>query len=945
MVFGLGGSGNRQPFQIVTFDTSILADVFNARINTGAGLVDPFALGAQINDEPAVIPPWQLDEEPKTLARRINEVRAQEQFLNLNSSIVESAGDNVDRRATFALFEALEALETLAQFAAEANTPEASLLSLDTKFQQGLTEIQNFIGTAELDKLNLLFGKKTTTLKPEISAGKDPTQYVGGKIINGSVNDVISGLDGTEQFDITLTKGLDSDTISIDLSQITGDLTVQAIIDHVNAQIEALPLLDEQGDPVLDSGGDPVSKYLTRFSSERDEDGNISFVIKGTLTETAKLSATDPAPSLFLASNLKPVIGDGETITRLRRLDDVDTAFRAAFRDDFAAFNSAQTDLNQKVAEQDAEAGEDVSVNDVKSATTTGAIATDSEGNVYAVGTTGGDLGTQLGDGKDDVYLTKFSSTGEIIYSRLLGTHGEAEGLAIHVDSDDNVIIAGQTSGGVSSNDALSGEDSFIVKFTSDGDEVFRRQIDTVSPDAALTLTTNATGDVIVAGHVKGQIGDGFTSAGGQDAYILRLDTATGTTLDRTQFGTSGADRASAITVGNDGSIYVASTENGEGIIRKFDGTDLTNELASHNLGNLNGGQLSAIAIEGTTLVVGGSTASGSINGGSTANSFSAGKDAFVTTFNTSLNAQSTRFLGTGEDETLSALDIQNGKIFVAGTTAGDISADGGKGVTDTFVARINASDLSEEALEQYGSFGNAEAAAGLAFTNTGASVLGKLGLQVGNVQQSQTRDLTTQTSVREGDFFYVSVNGREPHKITIREGETLRSLAVKLNSLDIRTIDAEVRSTSTGNKLELKVENGGSLSLIAGDGDKDALSRLGLEPAQLLSSELLFEIEDDEAKPEDTIGGTFALNLEDSFHIRDKQTARYVLGIVGDAVATIQRAFRSLTFDPIAFSLKEQAKFSGAVPAHLSKQLANYQDALFRLQGASLAPSQGFNI
>jgi len=945
MVFGFGGTDNRQPFQIVTFDTSILADVFNARINANAGLSDPFALSSQINEGPAVIPPWQLDEEPKTLARRINEVRALEQFIDLNSAIVKSAGDNVDRRATFALFEALEALETLAQFAAEANTPEASLISLDAKFQQGLGEIQNFIGTAELDKLNLLFGKKTTTLKPEVSPGKDPTQYVGDRVVNGSVNDVITSLDGTEQFNITLTKGLDSDVIAIDLSQITGDLTVQAVIDHVNAQIESIPLLDEQGDPKLDSNGDPIAKYLTRFSSKRDEDGNISFVVKGTLTETAKLSAVDPAPSLFLASNLTPVVGDGETTTRLRRLDDVDTAFSTAFRDEFAALDTAQTELNQKVAEQEAEGDEDISVNDVKSATTTGAIATDSEGNIYAVGTTGGDLGTQLGDGGNDVYLTKFSSTGEVLFSRLLGTHGEAEGFAVHVDGNDNVIIAGQTSGSVSSSDAISGDDSFIVKYTSDGDEVFRRQIDTVSADAALTLATNAAGDVIVAGHTRGQIGDGFTSAGGRDAYVLRLDTNTGITLDRTQFGTSGADQATAVTIGDDGSIYVASTENGEGIIRKFDGTDLNTQLATHNIGDLNSGQLNAIAIEGTTLVVGGSTNSGSLNGGSTANGYSGGRDAFVTTFDTSLNAQTTRFLGTGDDESLKALDIQNGKIFVAGTTAGDISAGGSKGITDTFVARINASDLSEEALEQYGSFGAKEDAAGLAFTNTGASVLGKLGLQVGTVQQSQTRDLTTQTSVRAGDFFYASVNGGEPRRITIREGETLRSLAVKLNSLSIRHIEAKVSSTSTGNKLELKVENGGSLSLIAGDGDQDALARLGLEPAQLLSSELLFEIEEDDVKPEDTIGGTFSLDLEDSFHIRDKQTARYVLGIVGNAVATIQRAFRSLTFDPIAFSLKEEARFKGEVPAYLSNQLANYQDALFRLQGASLAPSQGFNI
>ena len=61
-------------------------------------------------------------------------------------------------------------------------------------------------------------------------------------------------------------------------------------------------------------------------------------------------------------------------------------------------------------------------------------------------------------------------------------------------------------------------------------------------------------------------------------------------------------------------------------------------------------------------------------------------------------------------------------------------------------------------------------------------------------------------------------------------------------------------------------------------------------------------------------------------------------------AISVVKSAFRSLTYDPIAEQLKKDAlrKTDGPVPAHLRKQLANYQDGLRRIssvvpQGSSL--------
>ncbi|RME65511.1 MAG: hypothetical protein D6782_06140, partial [Alphaproteobacteria bacterium] len=135
-------------------------------------------------------------------------------------------------------------------------------------------------------------------------------------------------------------------------------------------------------------------------------------------------------------------------------------------------------------------------------------------------------------------------------------------------------------------------------------------------------------------------------------------------------------------------------------------------------------------------------------------------------------------------------------------------------------------------------------------------------------------------------------------------------------------------------------------IDLIAGEAGRDALARLGLEPGTVMASEALFDLESTAnltaAEAAKKLGGVFGLGLDGAFHLRDKTTAKFVLGKVEEAIATVQRAFRSLRFDPLAFELTQQSRFAGAVPAQISKELANYQDALLRLQAGALTSSGG---
>ena len=76
-------------------------------------------------------------------------------------------------------------------------------------------------------------------------------------------------------------------------------------------------------------------------------------------------------------------------------------------------------------------------------------------------------------------------------------------------------------------------------------------------------------------------------------------------------------------------------------------------------------------------------------------------------------------------------------------------------------------------------------------------------------------------------------------------------------------------------------------------------------------------------------LGGVFALGLDGAIHLKDKQTAKYVLGLLDTAVSTIQRAYRSLNYNPLIEQLKNGSANQGAASPYQQAQLANLQYCL----------------
>ncbi|MCK0069964.1 beta strand repeat-containing protein [Kordiimonas laminariae] len=993
-LFGAGGAQSTFSTPVIGVSESLLQASFNADL-TRLGLqnlspADRAAFNRGTSEDAFILPPGfggAEETEDTTLNERVREVRAKTTFIDTDSRFIESVENDIDRQATFVLFQALTDLRTLAEFAADDRTSEASLERIDEQFQQGFAEVQNYLLETQTDRLDLFLGEKTDDVETAIRTGRNGTVTEGSGVV-GNRTDVVSGLTGTEVFTVTISKAGETDNITVDLSGISGDLTLENIAAHINTQIEALTDTNDEGEEFI--------KHQTRFSVSEDSNGRFGLQVDGTITEAVTLSAASAEPTLYVASSVSQIDDSFATTARVTQVNGLSGTL---VRDDsftFAGIDLAATELNELTADAEeddvdediaalrdqfrADALADVTTNStsndddntsdnsasitnvdsefVENANTFGnRVATTSDGGIFVVGTTQGSFGHQINtSGTQDVYLTRFDSEGSELFSRLLGAADSADVFDITVDANDNVIITGQTNGELAQGDVIDSEegDAFVAKFNENGDEVFRYQLDTFAETSGQTVAVDSNGDIFVGGFTRSPIGVGSTFAGGEDALVLKLNGTTGALQDSHVFGTSGNDVVKGIAVDANDNVVLAVEEGANAVVYRIDGSNLSSQTDSVNFGNLGlGGSIESLTIDNTNgeVYLAGTTNGGSLNasGAATVNGAqSTGFDGFVSgatlSGSTNLSANFTTYLSTTGTDTIADVVVNNGNVYVAGSTNAEFAGEDDRGATDAFVARLDGASGTVSDIEQFGEGLARTNVGGLAFTAQGDSVLETLGLPVGDISIDETLDIETQTSATEGDHFFISFDGGRRREIDLDEGDTLDDIARKIRIAGFGQVEVNVSSSLEGDRLQIEaLSDGVSVDLIAGAEGEDLLGHLGLEPGRLLPRDEIFDLNDDDDRPfdpETDLGGVFGLGLEGALHIRDRATANYVLNLLDSAIGTTQRAFRSLEFNQFRDLLNRPGASGGTVSQATQNQLANLQSGLARLQAGSPAGS-----
>ena len=266
------------------------------------------------------------------------------------------------------------------------------------------------------------------------------------------------------------------------------------------------------------------------------------------------------------------------------------------------------------------------------------ALQLDTQGDIVVAGDVTGSFSNNTNSGSNDVFLMKFNSSGTWQWTSQRGSKKSDNARALHIDPLGSILVAGYTLSSLDGNVHYGGSDLFVSKYDKDGTWLWTRQRGSDDWDYGRALQLDKSGNIYVAGYTGGSLDDN-PKAGGYDFFVMKLDPV-GSWVWTQQRGSSFWDYARALKLDEAGNILVAG----------------------HTRGDLDGNR----------------------NAG--------GKDVFLSKFSADGNWKWTRQQGSAGDDDAMDLGLDTaGNIFLTGETSGALDGEN-FGSSDIFLMKF-ASD------------------------------------------------------------------------------------------------------------------------------------------------------------------------------------------------------------------------------------------------------------
>lgn len=221
-------------------------------------------------------------------------------------------------------------------------------------------------------------------------------------------------------------------------------------------------------------------------------------------------------------------------------------------------------------------------------------IAVDSLNNILVTGFT-----QSAGAGGFDLLLSKISPSGVVLWNNVLGGSGTDEGLAVAVDSSDNIVVAGRTN-----SDGAGNYDALVAKYDASGSLLWAKTygVGGISPEYGYGVAVDSLDNIIVVG--RSRMGSGLF-----DFFIAKYNSS-GTLLWEQSLGGSSMEEATAVAVDSLDNIVVSGYASSDGA-GNYD--ILTAKLHPDGLGNgtygsltyknINGSSADAVLTDGTATL------------------------------------------------------------------------------------------------------------------------------------------------------------------------------------------------------------------------------------------------------------------------------------------------------------------------------------------------------
>lgn len=969
---------------VSAIDSSVLLGYYQTRTGQGSTTAASSSSSSSATKKYAPTAPWSTTSSAPKSPELVKSALLGKPLIDENAAKLDLAGASEDYRKLFALYQGLNTLYGLADKADDKGTSSLDLLRLKTVFAKGLKEVTEYADAQKFAQLRMTRGDAMTSDKGEVGVQKNQYDYTTRALYSGSSTDEVPAFQGNVQFTLRVKKSGQDIDMAIDLSDLGAQpRTMANVVNYINGKLAAADVMTRFAtartageEKTVQAGGKTITLPATADSW--------ALKVKGVLGETVSFVPATSAPAVYVTTRAGDPDPDDDVKTddaviqnRLVKIDTAGTAGGAAgsriFSDDLEG--TIDTVRQTKVG---------------------------ADGSVYMLADVATSIDGQTVKGEKDVALLKYDGAGNLIFARTLGASDEASGLALSVASDGRVAIAGAVTGGLqgaangaTNSSAASGNtDSFVTLYDAKGDEVWTQRRGAVGADEATAVAFGDDGVVYVAGRTKGGIG-GQTSSGGWDNYLSAVaadSTGKPKTLFTQQFGSAGDDKVSGLAV-NNGQVVVAATEDGHGVLRSFDvvntitstkrdtdaagnwtstvttttggavtgtvvttGTQPATGTASsrttsytsgsaatagavRDLGDLQGGSLAGIVLDGGQLYVAGSTRNAALGVNGQTLAYTGGSDAFAARLSTDLTSQASDSLayfgGTGND-TVTGMDAAGGKVWLAGLAGDQIPAGAAIGKQDGYLAQIDlAAGVVDNAQRLTGKDGIATVTS-VAVSKAGASAIEQLGFTAGALEYARSTNLVSSTSARAGDTFQIRTSeGGNLATVTLEAKDTLDTLAAKIRRAAGFKAKVEVVTKDDSRVLKISPANDSySVEVLAGKSGADLLSALGLKEGVVRATSI-----NDAGKTvsADGNGNVYGLNLSGALNLSSTDSIKAAQQAISKALSKIRTAYSDLVDaakPQTAGTASGHGKTNGTVPTYLSNQVANYQAALDRLTG-----------
>ncbi len=358
-------------------------------------------------------------------------------------------------------------------------------------------------------------------------------------------------------------------------------------------------------------------------------------------------------------------------------------------------------------------------------------IDVDANGNVYVVGLSNDYTsfdGNQFPSlGEKDGFLLKLDTDGNFLFVRTIGCFNDDNAYDVVVDGSNNVIVTGyfnyalQVSTTSLFQNAKGANDTYLLKFDSEGNFLWTISYASSSHDYGRRVACDNAGNIYLAGEYKGNFNLNGTSLQSPDdlnVYIAKFNPS-GAVQWAAQRGASGNDSVKAMDVTSAGDVYLAYKQsNANTYIAKYSSAGISQGTTAYpGTGTI---EIADILCDsnGNTYVAG--NYSGTIDFGSTASTSSGnGCDFYIIRYGSDDNVNMRIFGNQNNANYIKSIAIDYANNVVAG---------GGFASSITLNSDTETSNGQDDGLlikfERYMSFGYSEIySVGCSASNMNASI------------------------------------------------------------------------------------------------------------------------------------------------------------------------------------------------------------------------------